>query len=78
MLAGDPVGASLRVSHLFAQHFQEGRRAQQQLENGFKQLENVSVYGAAGSSGPEELGMCGQGHLSLWDTQHTYCAYTFF
>lgn len=89
MLAGDPVGTSLRVSHLFAQHFQEGRRAQQQLENGFKQLENVSVYGAAGSSGPEELGMCGclrteplmlcgQGHLSLWGTQHTYYAYTFF
>lgn len=26
---------------VFAQHFQEGRRAQQQLENGLKQLENV-------------------------------------
>lgn len=29
---------------LFPQHFQEGRRAQQQLESGFKQLENVSLW----------------------------------
>lgn len=28
----------------FPQHFQEGRRAQQQLESGFKQLENVSSW----------------------------------
>jgi thyroid hormone receptor interactor 10 len=47
LLTEDPGGTSLRLSHLFAQHFQEGRRAQQQLENGFKQLENVSVYGGS-------------------------------
>lgn len=32
------------LSLLFPQHFQEGRRAQQQLESGFKQLENVSLW----------------------------------
>lgn len=34
----------LSLSLLFPQHFQEGRRAQQQLESGFKQLENVSLW----------------------------------
>lgn len=41
---GPARGAPPGVSHVppVLQHFQEGRRAQQQLENGFKQLENVS------------------------------------
>ena len=43
---GLPKGpcCDLSLLLLFPQHLQEGRRAQQQLESGFKQLENVSLW----------------------------------
>lgn len=37
---GSLGAAQVSPCSLFPQHFQEGRRAQQQLESGFKQLEN--------------------------------------
>lgn len=43
-LPGGPAVTRVSLSLFFPQHFQEGRRAQQQLESGFKQLENVSLW----------------------------------